>query len=257
MPGPLYADVAAISAKVREAKERMDARPCIGLPERDARHACKDLKADAKCDARYEEIACPLERLEHRARMAETAVKAALVPARECELICNHAWDRKRLRETEPVRVMRARVEGKSCTVALGHAKVEVRGDECFIVLAGPRATGKTVAACYYLSRAGGGLYRTAYALSDASTDTSEWVACRVLVIDQIGREYAGASDYSLSRLEHVIDARYAEKRMTILVANLNRKDFMRRYGGIIESRLEGDGLFVEVRGRNERAVRD
>lgn len=257
MPGPLYADVEAISAKVREARERMDARPCVGLPERDARHSCKDVKAYEKCDARYEESACPLERLARRAKLAEIAVKAALVPARECELICAHAWDRNRLRETEPVRIMRARVEGKPAQVNLGHSTVEVRGDECFIVLAGPRSTGKTVAACYYLSRAGGGLYRTAYALSDPKVDTADWIGCRVLVIDQIGREYAGASDYSLSRLEHVIDARYAERRTTVLVANLNRKDFMRRYGGIIESRLEGDGLFVEIRGRNERAVRD
>ena len=254
MVGPLSLDIEAIEARVRAAQERLDSLRCTGLPERDARHACSDAKAATDCEFRHEENICPWERLERRARFAEMSVSTAGVPARERDLICDHAWDRVRLRETEPIRVMRARVDGKPCTVDLGHAKLELRGSECLIVLAGPRSTGKTVAACYCLSRMGGGLYHTAYLLSDATTDTSSWIAARILVIDQLGREYAGASDYSLSRLEHVVDARYAEKRMTVLVANLNRKDFMRRYGGIIESRLEGDGLFVEVKGKNERA---
>jgi hypothetical protein len=254
MPGPLALDLAVIESRARDSQERLDARVCSGLPERDARHVCRDVRAEEVCQFRHEENLCPWERLERRARAAEMAVRAAGVPARECALVCNHAWDRTRLRETEPIRVMRARVEGKACEVEVGGASLKLRGSECLIVLAGPRSTGKTVAACYFLSRSGGGLYRTAYPLSDAVTNTEAWISARTLVIDQIGREYAGASDYSLSRLEHVVDARYAEMRTTVLLANLNRKDFMRRYGGIIESRLEGDGLFVEVKGRNERA---
>jgi DNA replication protein DnaC len=134
-------------------------------------------------------------------------------------------------------------------TTALEAVKDEVPS---LLVLAGARGVGKTLAACWALRELGGS-YLTAYQFARPGLDLEALKGKRCVVVDQLGRENVSASDFCLSQLEELIDARYANRRLTILVANLTREQFVARYGGIIDDRLEGDGKFVVCLGASLR----
>ena len=118
------------------------------------------------------------------------------------------------------------------------------------LVLGGSRGVGKTIAACWALAwRAG--LYLTAYELAPG-LNMHALKSAELLVIDQVGRETRGASDYARLQLEELIDARHARREPTILCCNLNERDFRAEYDGAITDRLNA-GRFVFVRGASMR----
>lgn len=140
---------------------------------------------------------------------------------------------------------------------ALARWKHRRPGNRSLLVLGGIPRTGKTLAACYALSRLGG-LYVTAPDLVALEYDQkagrslpSPYVRparkATCLVIDQLGMESCGNTDYALSLLQNVIDVRYAELLPTILVGNILRETFDGRYKAPIAGRVRSDGLFVRV----------
>ncbi len=126
--------------------------------------------------------------------------------------------------------------------------KNALSGDEVLVVLAGNLGVGKTVAASYAVAHLGG-RYTTAYDWT-APRELAPLEEARVLVVDQLGREYA--SEYVLTQLERVVHKRHAARRLTLLVGNLTRKQFS-RYQGVIEDRLRERGAFLEFGGASLR----
>ena len=251
----LVAQINAIAASAERTLQERENLPCFGhAKDKDARDACVASKSRAGCTFRIFPEVCPWERMNVQARACQEASVMAGVPAREHALIIEHLWNRTKLQNTEPLAVMRAVYGGKECTVNLSQGKLVIPAKPAIIVLAGERGIGKTLAACHWLARTGG-LYKTSYGLGNVNDNLRDWYDTRRLVIDQIGREQA-ASDYALSRLEAVIDARYANKRQTVLCANMDRASFLKRYDKIIEARLDGDGVFADLRGPDLRKVK-
>ena len=251
----LQSDLAAILERAEATLREREELPCAGFTaEKDARNACQNAQARSCCAFRSFSDTCPWERLSARSRAAEEACSASGVPAREHALIVAHVWERTKLADTEPIRVMRAILTGAKCRVDLAPGRsVLIPAHPAITILGGPRGIGKTVAACLWLARAGGGLYRTAYALGDCNADLTPWIETPRLVIDQLGREHSGVGSFALTRFEGVLDARYANKRPTVVCANGKRAEVVERYGGVIEARLEGDGVFADVAGPDLR----
>ena len=245
--------------RIRERAEQREqlrtALPCF--PHRDdeaAASACEAVRAFDACEFAKEPPCCPRRRLLDAYDSVRDRLVKARVPEREARLLRDAAARRQPLQETDALRVVRALLKRQRLVVDLaGGISQTLDADVVLIVLGGPRGVGKTVAACYALAREGG-MYTTAYGFMRAGgIDLDEAKAARVLVVDQLGRENIGASDFGLSQLEEVLDARYAALRLTVLACNLERAQFVERYQGIIEDRLVGGGAFVPLTGSSLR----
>lgn len=133
-----------------------------------------------------------------------------------------------------------------------------------FLVLAGLPWAGKTTAAAVWLvnsrrpkrhPRAGDPMFVSAAKLTRASSydDASgelaraEWA--RLLVLDDLGAEFADAKGHWQARLDALIDARYENELPTIITTNLTADDFKARYQERITRRISESGRFVIVRG--------
>lgn len=238
--------------------------------------ACAAAGAHEGCElARWPEK-CPRKRLELLFDVVDQRLNDAKVESREKQLLraAARVHERAPLRDTDALRTVRAVLSSVARPVEL-EASAEVSaagavrrglamltGSEILLCLGGNRGVGKTLAACYAIAREGG-LYTTAYLWSRPSGEVDMAAAKRapVLVIDQLGRENLGASRFTLTRIEEVLDARYAGRRLSILVGNIGWKEgcdtdtpgFCDRYGEIVEDRLKGDGIFVLCGGESLR----
>lgn len=197
--------------------------------------ACRDAGAEEGCRWRRSEH-CPIWRIDAKLNAYSLNLSRSGVPARECDILLNGARGTVPLRKTDSMSAVRRVLEN----------------GPPLVVLAGPRGVGKTVAACYALAK-WGGKYLTAYQFARPGLDIDELKRERAIVVDQLGRENVGASEFALASLEELIDARYANRRLTLLVGNITREQFEARYGGIIEDRLRGDGEFVLLGGESMR----
>ena len=74
------------------------------------------------------------------------------------------------------------------------------------------------------------------------------------LVIDDLGAERAW--DGWLARLDELIDARYGDRRKTIITSNLDSKAFKERYGERIADRIRHDGTVVTAGANSLRTKR-
>lgn len=146
------------------------------------------------------------------------------------------------------------------------------RGPDTFLTFLGAAGTGKTVAAAelcslcrFSYSREDlGDVWvwpsvnrdRPAFRLASKLAAMPHWgedvlrerrflSTCRLLVLDELGGEMM--SDGWLSVLQEVINDRYRARRKTVLIANLARKDFARRYGDRITRRLSEAGVIVDM----------
>jgi DNA replication protein DnaC len=146
----------------------------------------------------------------------------------------------------------------RQATVTTRAGDVALTGLETALVFYGPTGTGKTLAACYLLAR-WGGVYMTAYDLAGVGQDPTcpsrtQLLAAPVLVVDQLGRQQRGASDYASVVLEKLIDQRYAEERVTVLAGNYDSlADLEEDLGEVCASRLAEIGLVVQCLGEDAR----
>jgi len=68
-----------------------------------------------------------------------------------------------------------------------------------------------------------------------------------LLIIDDVGAEYADAKGYFASMFDALINARYANQLRTVLTTNLTGRQFKERYGERIADRIREAGRFVEL----------
>lgn len=147
----------------------------------------------------------------------------------------------------------------KARDAALAFAEAVRGGDDCNLLLLGGAGTGKTHLACAILQTCGG-LYRLAYHLEDelakamsfSARETPEealarYAKARLLVIDEAGREKGQ------DMLYRVINARYNERKPTVIVSNLNKAAFAAFAGSAAVDRLAGNSRTVELSGESYR----
>lgn len=143
---------------------------------------------------------------------------------------------------------------------------------ETFLLFVGERGTGKTVAAaelctycrfgyqhpdlgavwCWPHAISDAPLFRVASRLArmptfgtEAEREKAQLRSCRLLVVDELGTELM--TDPWLSLLQELVNDRYRAKRRTVLVANLTKRDFAKRYGSRVARRVEEAGRIVDL----------
>ena len=161
------------------------------------------------------------------------------IPERERILLKGDILGTKPLSDRLSMRVVKARVARR-----VGPAGV--KGTEALVVLAGKCDVGKTVAATWALSRTGG-RYITACEFSELGLRMRELKDVNTLVIDQLGTEPIGGSEWALGTFLDVVDNRFANMRLTIVCTNMLREEFEPRYSRIFTRRLNSDGVFVRL----------
>lgn len=163
------------------------------------------------------------------------------------------------LLETDAFRAVRAFLTHKPGELKLTSTKrtIALTGRESLLVLGGPNGTGKTVGASWGLSRKGGMFVRAAdlCRVSDDADNDPDRIAARksLLVVDDLGQEHVGGSDFALSVIDRVLGARYDSARPTIVTTNLNEKALEERYGDRLVDRLAEAGAFVPCAGKSLR----
>lgn len=195
-----------------------------------AAEACSAEHANAHCQERA--AFCPLYRL-----MAEWSRWS--IPEREKRLLRDDLLGTKPLSPRLALRAMKARLAGIT-------GPEGVKGTEALIMLGGKVGVGKTVAATWALSRRGG-RYVTAGEFAGIGLDIAEIKRVNVLVIDQLGTEPIGGSEWSLGKFLDVVDSRYANLRLTVLCTNMLREELEPRYSKILTRRLNDDGIFIRL----------
>lgn len=251
---------AEILELARKAEAARLALPCTGPMEAagtDAAglEACAKAGAAASCawasagaPRAAAALVCPRARAIEALRATGARLELAGVPEREAGIVLAAIrLDAPRpLVLTRPLRAVAPLVH--ACRLD----RLRTGSPPALMVLAGPPGVGKTVAAAWALSQLGG-RYVTAYQLRPG-IDLDALRRCRLLVIDQLGREARGASDYSLALIEELLDCRYAAHSPVIACSNLNRTDFEARYQGVIADRLAGGGAYVVTTGASMRS---
>jgi DNA replication protein DnaC len=124
------------------------------------------------------------------------------------------------------------------------------------ILLCGHRGNGKTRMAAEFAIRAGSSRYRTAMRFfleiraTFSNRDVSELdiiddlAKTDLLVLDEM--QERSETDWENRLLTHLIDARYAEKRPTILISNLTKQQLGKSLSPSVIDRIRGNGVSVE-----------
>lgn len=182
---------------------------------------------------------CPL-------RAWESQLERVRVGKRERSLLFDDVCGLSRLSPTQPLEVVRRWLASR------------VR--ENLLVLAGSKGVGKTVAACYALSRFSRGRPTGRYILAtevvDPKVRIKRLAVHPLLVVDQVGLEYVSNPDWCDSRFTELVVRRDSDMLPTIFVGNLDEKAFRARYGTSVMDRVVGDGLFQVFRSPSLRSAR-
>jgi DNA replication protein DnaC len=124
------------------------------------------------------------------------------------------------------------------------------------VLLCGQRGNGKTRLAAEFAIRNGSSRYRTAMRFfleiraTFSNRDVSELdiiddlAKTDLLVIDEM--QERSESDWENRLLTHLIDARYAENRPTILIANMSKRELASSLNTSVIDRIRGNGVTVE-----------
>ena len=165
---------------------------------------------------------------------------------------------RARVRGRIPARVVPLLDAGVRPTACVEAVRAFVASQLSILVLAGGVGSGKTVAACEAVERAGlagSSLFVKALDLVRAGTfDEDFWREVRtakLLVVDDLGVEPLDEKGWALANLLALIDARYDDATKTILTTNLDADRFLARYGadgGRLRDRMREAGQFFETR---------
>jgi hypothetical protein len=149
-------------------------------------------------------------------------------------------------------------------TKAMHAARLFLAERKAILLMFGGAGAGKTAAATWVLTHATSRLYEpwevsldpakglfvraAAAARIPRFDDHGEWARMlRVpwLVLDDLGIETL--TDYWAERVNELVDARYGDRRRTVLTSNLTAEAFKARYGERIVSRLRDDAIIVDV----------
>lgn len=74
---------------------------------------------------------------------------------------------------------------------------------------------------------------------------------CDLLLVDDLGRERI--TEWTIERLTGILDARWSNKRRTIITTNLDGATFLSRYGGPIVDRATDDSWTLLIEGQSRR----
>lgn len=90
-------------------------------------------------------------------------------------------------------------------------------------------------------------------AIRPGNDDTAYDVAqeCDLLLLDDLGREKV--SEWTLERLQSVLDARWSNEKRTIITTNLSGADLLTRYGDALVDRITDTLTMVLVDGSSRR----
>lgn len=132
------------------------------------------------------------------------------------------------------------------------------------LVLSGGVGTGKTYTACGILARLLRGKYYTMYdivntlanrtfgGMDKASDMRAELYNVSVLVIDEVGRGGAGED----AVLFEIVNERYNRCRGVILVTNLEKKEFVEKFGEPLLDRIIECGVWQDYGNESRRKKR-
>lgn len=133
------------------------------------------------------------------------------------------------------------------------------RGRSILLLYGGP-GSGKTCAAAWPLrSERFPGYYVLAPEIAQAyrslkyRSHIDNWTSCRLLVIDELGREPTDRDDRSRATLWEVIERRYASLRKTILCTNVKLDLLWERYDAHFRDRIEGDRGVIPLTAKSMR----
>lgn len=183
-----------------------------------------------------EEAAAQEARRKHVRQTAPKRLIAMGAPSR-----CVEVWDAGVAATKATRAVERMREEGKT-----------------FLLLSGGTGAGKTVAAVSAMAAhlmedtredvptifvrasecARLGLYD-----ADDKRLTSQMHAAGLLVVDDLGAEFMSEGSVWRTLLDELVDARYGERRATVLTTNLDAAGFKARYGERIADRIRHSGI--------------
>jgi hypothetical protein len=115
-----------------------------------------------------------------------------------------------------------------------------------FLVLGGDHRSGKTLALIYACALRSDAVYIPAQRLAKIDQDNERWVSCKLLCVNELGREHLGKG-YTASNLDELMAEREYGGKLTIFATNLplrkkNPNDLPAladRYGDLFASRLE------------------
>lgn len=136
------------------------------------------------------------------------------------------------------------------------------------LVLSGAKGCGKSVAAAWWIAQSAKDVTPTRklsrkwwsgirLARVDGYDGTLDRLAaCRSLVIDDLGVEYADAKGAFQARLDFLLDERYGNRRRTVITTNLNAKEFAQRYGERIADRLREEAVWFESKAQSLRGTK-
>lgn len=140
------------------------------------------------------------------------------------------------------------------------------RGNQTLLLASAKPGLGKTHAAYAVGSEAvNGGLTVEAYTCMemlsalrpnprdpDAPDRTmDDLLTCDVLIIDDLGRERL--TDWAQEQVHHVLNARLAESRRTVITTNLTSAEMGERYGYPLLDRVLDDAVIAKVTGESRR----
>jgi hypothetical protein len=178
------------------------------------------------------------------------------------------------LTDTDALRLVRAflRRESVAVPITFGDERPSVifHGSEWLLLMGGNIGVGKSLAACAGLLDFAekhddkGGLFVTAQEFADidgvSPVSLAEAKAVRLLVLDDLG--YEKTTDFAVNqRINPLLAARHAARRMTIITTNLHYKrrtdtdppGIVERYGARIADRMHEGGRLVALIGDSLR----
>lgn len=86
---------------------------------------------------------------------------------------------------------------------------------------------------------------------SDSSDDVNRYTDCDLLIIDDLGCELT--NQFTVSCLYNIINSRIVTHRSTIINTNLSQSELRKRYADRVISRIFGEYIPLEFRGRDVR----
>lgn len=233
-------------AKVEAMAERIsddEASEYASMVERDSRRMSKFFAGD-------EPDVMPVEHA--RLMMARSRVRPEVQAyAEEIERVSRQAC------RGVPARLISAALEHNDPTTnAMATAIKFWESDKWALLLAGKSGRGKSVAAAWVLSRSTRECYWINAQEMSANVFKDEWFArvssCHVLVIDEIGAEYASDKGPMVAMFDSLMNERWGKNLRTVITTNMDRDGFVSRYGDRVWSRLR-DGMAVQVAGEDLR----
>ena len=225
-------------AKVEEYQSRWPQYACSGKPE--GIRMCERVHRYMQCD-RAKDADCP------RVVMQVDAKREA---KRAAETRQGH------LDSGLPLRCLKLIEAGLRDTTARAAVSAWDRDQRCFLVLAGAKGSGKTVAACEAIYAAYGRFAPVADLVRAGQYNTEaldELASAGLLVLDDLGTEYVDAKGFFLASLDWLVNARYSNEKATIITTNLPAKAFAERYGERVADRLREAGQYVEIADQSMR----